>query len=247
MIMRSAVTIVIGVGGLACGGAVADIVPVAYGALTGDYTETFEAFDAGNGFEGANYDGEVANGLGLTIGERFVGQTITDGTNQQGGGVHDLVVGAPTGALALALGPANQNLVIGDTTPAGGTGHAISGLGSVGWPSFSAIGEGAVAMLFAYDQPDVGFTVFGAWEPGDLRADFYNRDGGLLGSIVIDEVIDAGWGFGTGDGSAVIAGVVLTNTEGEGLSFDNVRYHTVPAPGALALLGVCGLFGRRRA
>jgi hypothetical protein len=244
--MRNVVSIIAGVVGLAAGVASGDIVPVAYGALTGDFTETFEGFDAGNGFEGVSYDGEVANGAGLAIGERFVGQTVTDGPNQQGGGVHDVIHGSPAGPLALAFGPANQNLVIGDTTPAGGTGHAIGGLGSVGWPEFTSMGEGAMAVLFAIDQSDLGFTVFGAWEPGDLRADFYSRDGGLLGSIVIDEVSDGGWGFGTGDGSASIAGVVLTNTEGEGLSFDNVRYHTVPAPGAAALLGLCGLLARRR-
>lgn len=230
----------------ASGAARADIVPVAYSALTGDYTETFESFDAGTGFEGANYDGLVANGLGLTIGEHFVGQTVSDGPNQQGGGVHDVVSGLPSGPLVLALGPDNRNLVMGDTSPAGGTGHAISGLGSVGWPDFAAIGEGAVALLFKYDQPDLGFTVFGAWEPGDLRADFYARDGALLGTIVIDEVTDAGWGFGTNDGSAAIAGVVLTNTEGEGLSFDNLRYHTVPAPGSLAALAGLLALSRRR-
>ncbi len=233
---------------LSCGGAVAaaDIVRVSYGALTGDYTETLEVFDSGFGFEGANYDGVVANGFGLAMGERFAGQSVSDGTNQSGFGIHDVISGTPDGPLSLAVGAANQNLVIGDTTQAGGTGNAISGLSSVGYPEFTAIGEGAVAMLFDFDQRDIGFTTFGAWEPGDLRADFYDRSGALLGTVIIDEIADGGFGFATSDGSAAIAGVVLTNTEGEGISYDNVRYSTVPVPGSLGLLAVAGVAAIRR-
>lgn len=235
---------------LVCSGGVAaaDIVPVSYASLTGEYTETFEAFDSGQPFIGANYDGVVENGLGLSIGERFTGQAVGDGTNQSGSGVHDVVTGLPSGPLSLALGAANENLVIGDTTPVGGTGNAISGLSSVGWPDFQSIGEGAAAFLFAVGQPDVGFTTFGALDGGDLQADFYDRAGTLLGSITIDEIRDGGFGFATSDGSASIAGVVLTNTEAEGISFDNVRYHLVPAPGAVGLLACVGgvLAARRR-
>ena len=224
----------------------ADIISVSYASLTGDYTETFESFDAGDPFIGANYDGVVANPFGLAIAERFAGQTVSDGTNQSGGGVHDVINGLPDGPLSLALGAATQNLVIGDTTPVGGTGHAISGLGSLGWPDFQAIGEGAATFLFDAGQPDIGFTTFGALDGGDLRADFYDRSGGLLGSVTIDEIRDGGFGFATSDGSASIAGMVLTNTEAEGISYDNVRYHTVPTPGAFALLTIAGAATRRR-
>ena len=211
-----------------------------------DYIETFETFDAGAPFVGANYDGVVANPFGLSIAERFDGQSVSDGTNQSGGGTHDVISGSPDGPLSLALGAATQNLVIGDTTPVGGTGHAISGLSSPGWPNFQAIGEGAATFLFDVGQPDVGFTTFGALDGGDLRADFYDRSGGLLGSVTIDEIRDGGFGFATSDGSASIAGMVITNTEAEGISYDNVWYHTVPTPGSLAVLACGGAAAIRR-
>lgn len=233
---------------LACAAAAAsaDIIQVSYGSLTGDYIETFETFDAGAPFVGANYDGVVANPFGLSIAERFDGQSVSDGTNQSGGGTHDVISGSPDGPLSLALGAATQNLVIGDTTPVGGTGHAISGLSSPGWPNFQAIGEGAATFLFDVGQPDVGFTTFGALDGGDLRADFYDRSGGLLGSVTIDEIRDGGFGFATSDGSASIAGMVITNTEAEGISYDNVWYHTVPTPGSLAVLACGGAAAIRR-
>lgn len=225
----------------------ADVMQVPHGSLTGDYTETFEQFDAGNGFEGANYEDILSNGFGAHFAERFAGQDVSDGTNQSGSGVHDVVTGTPLPGLALAAGEATQNLVIGDTSMVGGTGHAMSGLSSVGWPSFQSIGEGAMAILFDVDQFEMGFTVFGDTGPGDLFVEFYGRDGTLLDSITINEVIDGAYAFRTGDGQSTIAGVLLTNNEDEGLSFDNFRYHLVPAPSAaLVLLAGVGAFRRRR-
>ncbi|MBK7404809.1 MAG: hypothetical protein IPJ41_09295 [Phycisphaerales bacterium] len=194
----------------------------------------------------ANYEGVFGNGLGLSFGERFGGQGVSDGTNQNGNGVHDVVSGSPTGPLTLAAGEATRNLSMGDTTLFGGSGHAIGGLSSVGWPNFQAIGEGAMAVLFEFDQPDLGFTVFGDTGPGDLKLDFFGRDGALLGSITLDEVTDGAYGFRTSDGSASIAGMLLTNNEDEGLAYDNFKYHQLPAPGGAGLLIATGLLAVRR-
>ena len=230
-----------------CGSAAAGgIVSVSYGSLTGDLIEGFEGFDDGTGFEGANYEGVVTNGLGLLFGERFAGQSVGNGTNQSGNGVHDVIGGDPSGGLNPVAGAAFQNSVVGDTTPFGGSGHAIGGLSSVGWPDFQAIGEGAMCVLFEVDQPDVGFGVFGDTGPGDLRIAFFARDGSVLGSVTIDEVSNGSYGFATDDGSASIAGILLTNTEDEGIAYDNIRYHSVPTPGAACLPLACIAAWRRR-
>ncbi|MCB9845157.1 MAG: hypothetical protein H6811_04115 [Phycisphaeraceae bacterium] len=238
---RIGVIVLIGAAGLAG----ADVVSVPYATLTGDVTEGLELLDAGFGFEGANYDGVISNGLGLRMAERFAGQTVSDGTDKSGFGVFDVVTGAPTGPLSLAVGAPTENLVIGDSTPVGGPGHVISGLGSLGWPSFEAIGEGAIALLFDVNQFELGFTVFGESGPGDVFVSFYARDGSLLDEITLVEVIDAGYGFRTSDGAATIAGVLITNNEDLGISFDDFKYHRTPAPAGVVLL-VAGAASRRR-
>lgn len=227
-------------------GALADVEQVSPGSLTTNFTEGLELFDAGFGFEGANYDNVIDTGFGLRIGERFAGQTVSDGTDATGFGVFDVIDGSPQNPLEIVAGAPTQNLVIGDTSSFGGPGHVIFGLSSVGWPDFDAFGEGAVALRFEHDQFEFGLTVFGESGRGDVRLDFYSRNGSHLGQISLIEVVDGPYAFRTTDGSASIAGIVITNNEDAGIGYDNFQYHLVPAPASSALLLGLALARRRR-
>ncbi|QKK08287.1 MAG: hypothetical protein HND58_08905 [Planctomycetota bacterium] len=233
---------------LACAAAAAsaDIIQVSYGSLTGDYVETFETFDAGAPFVGAPTTTASSPTPSASRSPNASTASPSPTAPTRAAAAPTMSSAARPTARSRSPSAATQNLVIGDTTPVGGTGHAISGLSSPGWPNFQAIGEGAATFLFDVGQPDVGFTTFGALDGGDLRADFYDRGGGLLGSVTIDEIRDGGFGFATSDGSASIAGMVITNTEAEGISYDNVWYHTVPTPGSLAVLACGGAAAIRR-
>ncbi len=206
------------------------------GTLT---TNTIEGFESliGGGSPGTNYDSLISLS-GFSLGERFDGQGITDS------GGFDLVTGTPTGPLALVAGAAGQNLHV---ITAGGS-NVVDGLGSTGYPNQSAIGEGAIAILFDTDQFEFGLTLAGVG-PGASQVDFafYSRSGALIEATSVFPTSSGDVAFRRSGNVEDIAGVLITNTDPSGLAIDNVRFHVVvPTPGSLMLLAIAAAPARRR-
>ncbi len=219
----------------------APINQVAYGSLTGTQTVTFDDV-AGGGAPGTNYDGIMVSG-GVSFGERFAGQTNTPS------GDFDVLGGTPTASLSVVTGSANQNL---NVFVNNGT-QVLTGLGPRGFPSFDAIGEGSIALLFTSDQSQFGFQLVGG-NAGTATLGFYRRDGSLIDQIILAGLGDAYYGFSREGGVFDIAGVSIFNNDLAGIGFDNLKFDvpsgTVPEPGTLALLGLglagFGLIRRRK-
>jgi hypothetical protein len=205
------------------------------GTLSTNVIEDFESLVGGPN-PGTSYDNIISLN-GISFGEMFAGQTL--GFN----GVYDVVTGTPAGPLSLLAGLPGQNLHI---ISAGGS-NVLDGLGASGWPNQSAIGEGAVAVLFDQDQYEFGVTLAGAG-PGASQVDFqfYARDGTLLETVSLSPSSSGPVAFRRTGGVTDLAGVVITNVDSGGLAFDNFRFYHVPMPGSLSLLALALLAARRR-
>lgn len=220
----------------------APINQVNYDDLTGTQFVTFDDVPGG-GAPGTNYDAVFVSG-GVSFAERFVGQA-----NAPAGGF-DVLSGAPSGPLALAVGAAGQNLNVFVNNAS----QVLTGLGPLGFPDFGAIGEGSIALLFTSEQSEFGFQLVGG-DGGSATLDFFSRDGLLIHQIVLGGLANAFYGFSREGGVNDIAGVSIWNTDGGGIGFDNLKFDVpsgeVPEPGSLALLGLglagLGLSRRRKA
>ncbi|MBC8166962.1 MAG: PEP-CTERM sorting domain-containing protein [Bryobacteraceae bacterium] len=201
---------------------------VPYANLTGTQVITFEDV-AGGGPPGTSYDGIFESG-NTGFAERFVGQTL--GIN----GLTDVLSGVPIGSLALQAGASGQNLNVFDD----GTGlNVLNGLGPAGFPNFDALGEGAIALLFDFDQSEFGFRVVGA-DGGSAFLSFFRRNGTLIESIAVSNLSDLFYGFSRDGGLHDIAGISLYSNDDGGIAFDDLRYNVagVPEPGTIALLSL---------
>lgn len=199
----------------------AQITQVTYGSLTGTQLVTFDDV-AGGGAPGTNYDG-IFFSSGVGFAERFVGQTLTDvgGSDQLGG--------APSGGgLTLQVGAAGRNLNI--FTNSGS--QVLTGLGSAGFPSAGAIGEGSFAALFSSGQSQFGFQLVGG-NAGTANIGFFRGDGSLIQTIAIGGLADTFYGFSRDGGLQDIRGISIWNDDAGGIGFDNLKFDVRSVGGAV--------------
>jgi hypothetical protein len=217
----------------------APILQVDAATLTGSGLVTFDDV-AGGTLPGTSHDGIVYSD-GAWVAEHFVGQTLS---YQDG---FDVLTGSPTGPLTLEPGAAGQNLSV----FLFGSSQVVTGLGNEGFPSFAAMGEGALSVLFGEDQSEFGFDVIGG-NLGTATVDFFRRDGSLIDSVGLTGVDNASYGFKRDGGIFDIAGVSIYNLDTGGIGFDNLVHDVVsltaapgdepgtpmPEPGAALLFGL---------
>ena len=110
--------------------------------LTGGGLISFEDV-VGAPSPGTSYDGLMGSG-GALIAERFVAQALSYS------GDFDVLSGLPGNPLTLQTGDPGQNVLVFET----GSGKIALGLGAAGYPSFDALGEGSVAVLFDAEFAD---------------------------------------------------------------------------------------------
>ncbi len=215
---------------------------VSYASLTGTEIITFDDI-AGSAGAGTNYDATFVSG-GAGFGERFAGQTLG------AAGQFDTLSGSPSAGLNTLAGAPNQNL---DVLTFSGT-NVLTGLGNLGYPSFDAVGEGSFAVVFSTDQSEFGFQLVGG-DGGSATIDFFARDGSLIAEIVVDNLANDFYGFSRDGGIKDIGGISITNNDGAGIGFDNLKHDVksdvghAPEPATIALLGLallCMVYARRR-
>ncbi|MEQ6202603.1 hypothetical protein ABMC88_06065 [Sulfitobacter sp. HNIBRBA2951] len=154
---------------------------------------------------------------GARFGQHFAGQRIATR------GTHDAVEGAAYGPLTLETGPEGQNLSV--VNFMGLT--VLNGYGHAGFPKRDAQGEGAIAILFDRDQSALSLDVRGG-EDGQARVLFLRRDGSVLAHVPVSPVGEFAFGFIHARGLAEIAGVVVINTDPQGIAIDTIRFGKLP-------------------
>jgi hypothetical protein len=170
---------------------------------------------AGGGTPGTSYDGVLSSG-GLLFSERFIGQSVSSS------GDFDVISGSPSNHLKPQPGEPGQNLDVFDYA-----GNVLTGLGPLGFPDIDAIGEGSIAMYFPAVQSMVKLTIVGG-NGGSATLRFYRRDGSLIDEVVVPAMGDLSYGFGTFDGSYIIAGILIQTDDASGIGVDNICYESMP-------------------
>lgn len=156
---------------------------------------------------------EVLTLSGARFGERFAGQILRHN------GPHDDVSGPAFGPLTLLAGEKGQNLsVVGFM----GT-RALNGYGIAGFPLRDAQGEGAIAVLFDDDQSAIALHLRGG-EAGRAEVMFLRRDGSILARVPITGLAEQSYGFVQSGGAGDVAGIVLTNTDPQGIALDTIKF-----------------------
>lgn len=203
------------------------IVVIADAALTTTHVAGLEAFSDGN------HDEILVDGQ-ARVGERFVGQALSvwSGFSQ-----HDQLGGTATGPLTLVAGTPNRNLHVLPYFGVGISGKTVNGLGPSGFPDGNAIGEGSVAVMFDFDQSEVGFAAGGAdGGNGQYIVTFFRRNGTTIGVVGVPST-NGQFAFRTDDGSADIAGFSIHNTDGGGVTYDNFKYRAITNVAPIANAG----------
>ena len=193
----------------------ANIISVDPGTPTVTDVITFDTFAAAGSNPGTNFDA-VLDAVGADFAERFIGQILTFS------GVFDDLLDIPSDPLTLQAGAANQNVGL---LTFGGT-NTLIGLGPLGFPNANAIGEGSIAVLFDFDQSEVGFTILGAEPtPGAVTINFFKRNPG--GFVLETIVVTSGNGpvlFRRVGGARDIAGFSVINIDGGGVAYDDFKF-----------------------
>ncbi|WP_300038099.1 hypothetical protein [uncultured Roseobacter sp.] len=154
---------------------------------------------------------------GAVFGERFAGQLVA------AQGDHDLVSGDVLSPLTVVAGAPGQNLSV--VFMQGN--NVLNGYGVAGFPRRHAQGEGAIAFLFDEDQSAIAFQLRGG-EAGSARVSFLNRNGTVISVLDLPPAGEHAFGFARETGTGDIAGVLITNTDPQGLALDNVRFGRAP-------------------
>ncbi len=199
-------------GALACGAPVCLVNP---DSLLLTEVITFDDIQSGGG-PGARVD-DLLPLRGATFGEHFAGQIVT------GIGDHDAIEGDAFNPLTILPGVAGQNLSVVHFS-----GNAVlNGYGVAGYPKREAQGEGAIAVLFDEDQSSLAFDLRGG-EEGVAHVRFLRRNGSLIWIIPVEPTGEFAVGFARSDGSRDIAGIIITNSDPQGLAIDTLRFGKPP-------------------
>ena len=161
--------------------------------------------------------------------ERFVGQSLSYS------GDFDVLSGFPTDPLALQVGAASENLGVMYHTP--WLSQVFYGLGPVGFPDYDAVGEGAFAVLFDYDQSEFGFDLMGG-DNGNVYISFFRRDGSLIDVFTLTNITEGSYAFKRVGGVNDIAGISVYNDDPAGLGFDNLCHDVPGVQGTSATLDI---------
>ncbi|AXI43001.1 hypothetical protein [Sulfitobacter sp. SK011] len=211
-VLRALILALVPTGVLACGAPVCLVNPE---SLLLPQIITFDDIQSGGG-PGFKVD-DILPLPGATFGERFAGQLVTTV------GTHDQIEGAPFGPLTMMPGAAGQNLSV---VRFGGT-TVLNGYGTAGYPKREAQGEGAIAVLFDENQSALAFDLRGG-EAGVAMVSFMRRDGSLIGVVPIDPTGEFTVAFARDRGIDDIAGIIVTNTDPQGLAIDTLRFGKPP-------------------
>ena len=233
----------------------AGITQINYASMTVDGRESFDAFSGAS--NPVNSDAIYSHN-GMSFGKYFSGQQLAVETGSVSGidQAWDRLDGSASGPLTLMAGEANKNLGFSALPAAGGV---IAGGGPTIGTTRTApggFGSGSIAVMFDADVAACGLQIRGQ-NGGTANFSFFRRDGSLIGStsIVLPGSPDYGFGlvpesfgFQSGTGVSEIAGFSMWNTDKWGVGVDDFVFGgaAVPAPGAIAVLGVAGFLGRRR-
>ena len=241
--LRKRATVLAGIGlGLFPATAVrAQVAQVDYSSLTGTQSASPASVAGGPGV-GTNYDNVLVID-GVAFGERFAGQTVSPLGN------FDELGAAPSSGLTLLAGDPGHNLTV-FQSPAGAV---LSGVGTLGFPAFDAIGEGAVSLLFSSDQSQFGFGLAGG-NGGNAYISFFRADGSLIDSITLSNLpVIASYGFSREGGVHDIRGISIWNDDVTGFGFRNFVFDvrsSVPEPATWIMMilgfGMLGAASRRR-
>jgi hypothetical protein len=203
--------------------------------LPAPVVEDFEGFTV-DWVVGAQYIDPVpiAGGRGIMSGA-FAGQTT-----QSPVGPYEVLLGSPSSPLTTIGQGQNKNLFLWDYADADSdpSQNAVSGLyrdpGGDCVANEDCDTAGSVAFLFDFDLMAFGMDVIAVNAQGSsLFASFYRRDGSLIGSLTILNVLEMSYSFMS---SVPFAGITFENDDPAGLAYDNLR--TIPEPATVTLFAL---------
>jgi hypothetical protein len=154
---------------------------------------------------------------GAVFGERFAGQSVAPE------GDFDQITGTALSPLTVMPGDKGRNLSV---VYLQGN-NILNGYGIAGYPKRHAQGEGAIAFLFEHDQSSLSFAVRGG-ESGQLRVVFHARSGAVIAVLDLPPAGEHAFGFRRASGDTDIAGVLVTNTDPQGVALDDLRFGRPP-------------------
>lgn len=160
---------------------------------------------------------DVLHQPGVSFGERFLGQALAQENT------YDRIVGQALSPLTILPGAPGQTLGIMRLIAT----SVLHGQGPAGFPKTEAAGEGAIAVLFENDQSALAFDIRGG-ELGYADITFLRRDGHVIHSIRLGPLSESSYGFIRSHGAADIAGLIIENSDPQGIAVDNVKFdHTL--------------------
>lgn len=168
---------------------------------------------------------------GITLGERFAGQSRGSERRGPADTLYDAPQGRPEAPLRALPGPEGENASV--ALHRGFGSAALFPLGPAGFPAVEALGEGGLAVVFAADLPALGLRVHADYPdplgtrppPAPLEIWIYRRDGSLAGRLTVP------LSHGVNDialaqsaGAPAIAGFALRTADPGGIAVDDILY-----------------------